>query len=699
MMRVRVVLLLSMLFTSFCVNAATFTVINTNDSGVGSFRQAVLNANATPGADTIAFAIPGAGLHTITAASFWPQITEQVTIDGYTQPGSSAGTNAFPLPLNPVLQIELNGIQNQLNIGAGASGTVIRGLILNGVADSILVNASNVTIQGNFIGTNAAGTARASTNGFGIRHNTGDNLTIGGPNAADRNLIAGGSQGGIILGFSPVSSGHLIQGNFIGTDLTGTVSLGGITNPVGLSNVNNAQVLNNLISGNPGGGLDTINVTPNAMVVQGNLIGTQANGTSPLPNGNFGGILLRVGNVTIGGTGPGQPNIIAFNNGAGVIVRINANGNPILQNSIYANVLQGISLNDSFPGIPVPNDVGDADTVPGNRGQNYPVLSLPVIAAGSATITGTLNSQPSKQYRIEFFANAVCGASGFGQGQTFIGAITVVTDGSGNANIGPVAFPVPPGQSVITSTATDVATNDTSEFSQCPATVGTTTAVLSSLNPSVFGQSVTFTATVSGGTTPTGSVQFFDGATSLGTVPLSGASAALTTSALAVGTHPITAVYSGDIDDPGSTSPAVDQVVNPAAGAATTTGLLSSLNPSLFGQSVTFTATVSGGTSPTGTVQFREGATVLATVSLAGSTAAFTTSALSVGTHPIVASYSGDADDAASSSPTVNQVVTSNGGPPPGVVPQPVPVLPWPLLGLLAALLGFFGVRKAGKSR
>lgn len=186
---------------------------------------------------------------------------------------------------------------------------------------------------------------------------------------------------------------------------------------------------------------------------------------------------------------------------------------------------------------------------------------------------------------------------------------------------------------------------------------------------------------------------------SRGLLPLSGTSAALTTSALAVGAHPITAVYSGDIDDPGSTSPAISQVVNPAAGAATTTGLLSSVNPSLFSQSVTFTATVSGGTSPTGTMQFREGATVLATASLAGSTAAFTTSSLSVGTHPIVASYSGDADDAASSSPTVNQVVSSNGGPPPGVVPQPVPVLPWPLLGLLAALLGFFGVRKAGKSR
>jgi len=695
-MRARVIAFAVTLLTSMWVNAATFNVVNTNDSGAGSFRQAILDANANPGADVIAFAIPGAGLHTITAASFWPPITEQVTIDGYTQPGSSPGTNAFPLPINAVPLIELTGVQNQLNVSSTAAGTVIRGLITSGTGDTIVVNASNVKVQGNFIGTNAAGTARASISGFGIRHNVGDNLTIGGPNAADRNLLVGGGQGGAIIGFSPVSTGHLIQGNFIGTDVTGTIALADVS-AVGLDNVNNTQVLNNLISGNPGGGLDTINVTPNfGMIIRGNLIGTQANGTSPLPNGNFGGINLNISNATVGGTSAGQPNVIAFNNGPGVWVRLNQNSNPISQNSIYSNTLQGITLQQSTPGIPTPNDPGDADFVPGNRGQNYPVLNVPVIASGNATISGTLNSQPSKTYRIEFFANAACGPTGFGQGQTFIGSVNVATDGSGNANIGPVTLAVPAGQSVITATATDPATSDTSEFSQCPAAVGTTTALNSSLNPSVFGQSVTFTATVSGATTPTGTVQFFDGASSLGTVALSGASAALTTSTLAVGTHPITAVYSGDIDDPGSTSPVVSQVVNSAAGAATSTGLVSSLNPSLFGQSVTFTATVSGGTSPTGTVQFSEGATILATVPLAGGTAAFTTSALSVGAHPIVATYSGDVDDAGSTSSTVTQIVTSTGGPSSGGV-QPVPVLPWPLLALLAAAMGVFGWRRGRK--
>ena len=602
-MRSRILLFAAALLASCVVHAATFSVTNTNDSGVGSLRQAILNANASAGADTIAFAIPGAGVHTITPASVLPNITEQVTIDGYTQPGSSPGTNAFPAPLNPVLQIELSGLSARLIVDG--AGTVIRGLVINQSFDSIAVNAANVTVAGNFIGTNAAGTAVPGTfSGFGVRHTAGDNLTVGGASAADRNLITGGSQGGITIGFSPVSTGHLIQGNFFGTDVTGTVSLAPVS-AVGLNNINNAQVLNNLISGNPAGGLDTIGVTPNTMVVRGNLIGTQADGTSPLPNGNFGGILLRVSNVTIGGTAPGEPNTIAFNNGAGIILRINTNGNPIIANSIHSNTLLGIAMNESVPGVPIMNDAGDVDVVPGNRGQNYPVLNLPVIAAGSATISGTLNSQASKQYRIEFYANAACGLQGYGQGQTLIGVLpNVMTDAGGNATLGPVVFAVPPGQNVITATATDVATNDTSEFSQCPAAVGTTTALGSSLNPSQVGQSVTFTATVSGGTSPTGTVEFFDGATSLGTVALAGATATLTTSALTVGSHPITAVYSGDADDPGSTSPQVSQVVNAI-------------------------------------------------------------------------------------------------GPPPPTsgTPVPVPVLPWPLLALLAALMGVLGLRRGGKDR
>lgn len=334
----------------------------------------------------------------------------------------------------------------------------------------------------------------------------------------------------------------------------------------------------------------------------------------------------------------------------------------------------------------------------GNDSQNYPVITSAVVVAGNATISGTLNSLASTQFRIEFFANAACGAQGYGQGQTFIGFTTVTTSGSGNATFGPLVFAVPAGQAVITSTATDVTLGNTSEFSQCLPTGGpaaTTTALSSSLNPSLVGQSVTFTATVTGAS-PTGTVQFRDGVTVLGTVALAGTTATLTTSALAVGTHPITAVYSGDVDDLTSTSPVVNQVVNPAGPGATSTSIGSSLNPSLVGQSVTFTATVTGA-SPTGTVQFLNGASVLGTVALIGNTATFTTSALAQGVHPITAAYSGDADDAASTSPVLNQVVNAVG--PAAPPPADIPTLSEWMLMLMATLVALFGLQRIRQRR
>jgi len=209
-MRARILLLAAAWWTSCLVHAATFTVINTNDSGAGSLRQALTDANGTAGPHTIQFAIPGVGLHTINVASFLPTIDEQVTIDGYSQPGAAVGTNAFPAPLNPVLQIQISGLQAQLVVNAGGAGTTIRGLVLNQSFEPIRVSASNVVVTGNFIGTDAAGTTANGGAGFGIRHNSGDNLRIGGPSPADRNLISNMSQGGVILDVFSGSTGHLI---------------------------------------------------------------------------------------------------------------------------------------------------------------------------------------------------------------------------------------------------------------------------------------------------------------------------------------------------------------------------------------------------------------------------------------------------------------------------------------------------------
>jgi hypothetical protein len=196
------------------------------------------------------------------------------------------------------------------------------------------------------------------------------------------------------------------------------------------------------------------------------------------------------------------------------------------------------------------------------------------------------------------------------------------------------------------------------KFSSCgQALAATTTSLVSSLNPSNSGQSVTFTATVSSlSGTPTGTVTFNDGATPLGTAALSGGQAQLSTSTLSVGTHSITATYNGSATFSTSTSAALMQTVN-ATIVATTTTLTSSLDPSVSGQSVTLTATVSPSTA-TGTVTFYDNGTSIGSAALSSGTAKLSISTLSVGTHPITATYNGDSKDSSSTSNIVSQNVT-----------------------------------------
>jgi hypothetical protein len=186
----------------------------------------------------------------------------------------------------------------------------------------------------------------------------------------------------------------------------------------------------------------------------------------------------------------------------------------------------------------------------------------------------------------------------------------------------------------------------------------TSTSVFASVNPSTYGKAVTFTATViqSFGATATGTVTFKDGATTLGTSALSGGTAALTTSTLAGGAHSIAAVYGGSANDVASNSSALSHTVNKAA---TSTTVTSSANPSSFGQSVTFKATVKSSTSgtPAGSVTFKDGATVLSTVPLSGGVATFNIGDLSVASHSITVDYAGNNDFLTSASGTLTQTV------------------------------------------
>ncbi len=231
------------------------------------------------------------------------------------------------------------------------------------------------------------------------------------------------------------------------------------------------------------------------------------------------------------------------------------------------------------------------------------------------------------------------------------GAVTTYT--------GPFAVSVD-GANTVAFHSTDNANNEEATKSISFSITSTTTTTLSSsANPSLHGNPVTFTAvvvpTLSGGA-PSGTVTFKNGTVTLGTGSVSAGKATLSTTTLGVGAHSITAVYSGNSNFAGSTSVSIHQVVNKAA---TSTKVVSSLNPSTSGQNVTFTASVKSSTTgvPAGTVDFYNGGTKLGAHALSGGTAAFSTSTLSTGTHSITAVYVGNADYSTSTSPALSQKV------------------------------------------
>ncbi len=457
--------------------AATFTVINTLDSGAGSLRQAIIDANTAAGADTIIFSIPGSGLHTISPATNLPNITESVIIDGYSQSGSSV--NALALGDNAVLQIEVNGASvsngTGLNFNATVTGGEVKGLLMTKWNNAILLNgATNMTIDGNFFGTNAAGSATSSSTANGSAFfilNTATGNTIGGAASSARNLISGGTTAGITLGNSGTAN-NVIQNNYIGTNAAGTA---GLPNFVGIS-FNGAganTIRGNVISGNTStsafsAGIQLENTTSNIVVV-GNKIGTSADGLTAVPN--MYGITLTDGfsgganQNTIGTLA--EPNIIAFNTKAGVALQAFTSKvsrqNTIRYNSIFSNGTLGIDLGND--GI-TPNDAGDGDAGLFNDLQNFPVITSAQFGAGTVTIGGTLSSAPSSTYVVQFFQSTLCDASGAGEGQTYLGETTITTAASGVGTFN-VTFPGVAG-GFATATATDSQGN-TSEFSSCAA--------------------------------------------------------------------------------------------------------------------------------------------------------------------------------------------------------------------------------------
>jgi hypothetical protein len=286
-----------------------------------------------------------------------------------------------------------------------------------------------------------------------------------------------------------------------------------------------------------------------------------------------------------------------------------------------------------------------------NIGSTSSVLSEAILASTTTTLVSSLN--PSVFSQVVIFTATVTSSSGTppnGEAVTFKKGSTVL--GTGTLSGGSASFSTS-SLAVGTNSVTAVyagdstfATSTSKALSQVVDKATTTTAIVSSQNPSGYNQSVTITATVTPqfGGTPSGNLTFKNGTTTLKVATVTNGVATYTTTTFAVGTQSITAEYNGNASFLTSTSATLKQVVNPAT---TTTTLVSSVNPSDFGKSVTFTATLAsqfGGSSVKGTVTFMDGTTLLKTVTLDAGKATYTTSTLAVGTHNITATYNGGTD-------------------------------------------------------
>ncbi len=529
-------LLLGALLVSASAAASTFTVTNTNDSGPGSLRQAILDANANMGLDTIAFNIPGAGVHTISPLTNFDHLTDPVVINGYTQPGASANTLA--VGDDAVLLIELDGTNADgtgLSLSAGSS--TVRGLVFNRWSTSAVhidQSGGNV-VEGNFLGTDPTGMTIVGVSSWLLYLSNTSNNLIGGTTPAARNIVTGSEGGAGNNLLIEVSSDNTVQGNYFGINAAGVAAVPtqmiddvvisstsgttfGGTDP-GAANVvygprvavkfgqaNSTPTTNNVVQGNligtdasgtvgQGGlygiaGFDTGDASSNTIggagagagnlisgatvgiyiaangnwIIEGNRIGTDITGLSPVPNASDGiQIATNVATGQIGGLGAGEGNTIAFNRGAGVVVLPGAVDWPIRGNSFFSNATVGIDL-QSFAG-PSYNDPGDADDG-GNHLQNFPIVQS--VTTGATThVVGKFNSQPSTTYDLDFYVNPACPSfpREFLEGKTYMGSAPVTTDGAGHAAIDvTIPFATAAGERV-SVTATDPAGN-TSEFSQ-----------------------------------------------------------------------------------------------------------------------------------------------------------------------------------------------------------------------------------------
>jgi hypothetical protein len=409
-------------------------VCRTDTAGECTLRAAIEEANDTPGADTIEFDIgTTTAAQTIRPTSALPPITEAVTIDGYTQ--SDASPNTLDEGNDAVLKVQLDGRDVASGVDGlriEAAGSTIKGLVIRRFDRGYGVHitgagATGNRIEGNFIGLNRDGTTAPASTQAGV-HLAGDSNTVGGPEPEMRNVISGNGGDGVVFTGDETSDNK----------------------------------------------------------VQGNYIGTTADGTGDLGNDED-GVFIQFGtNLTaVGGTTRGAGNRIAHNGGDGISISHSifhtTEGNHILSNLIYKNAGLGIDLwgNTTNPNGVTGNDPDDADAGPNNL-QNFPVIRSAIKRTASTgtmtiSISGRLNSTPStptapQDFVIQCFLTGGAPASDYGEGYRLLATTPVITtDNRGNVRFtcdGTLPkLGQSPGQTV-SATATSIITGDTSEFSE-----------------------------------------------------------------------------------------------------------------------------------------------------------------------------------------------------------------------------------------
>jgi len=400
-----------------------------------------------------------------------------VTDSGNVVVGNYIGTDVTGTKAvaNTQAGVQIQGCANTIGGTAAGAGNVIsgngqQGIFLTGINGNVVGNV----IQGNLIGLDATGAGGLGNVNAGIGiANAAGNL-IGGTTAAARNVISANGNlssglGGVFFAYAG-TTGNQLQGNYIGTDVTGTLALGNANDGVYL--LQNAATnfiggsaagAGNLISAN---GVDGIYLNSASWnVIQGNFIGTRADGANALGN-TFHNVELDVNatNNTIGGSMAGTGNRIAFAHSiyAGVRVRDGSMNNLISGNSIFSNGALGIDLGSYGVSSIYDCESGMAANA-ANAGQNYPKLST-IYSGTSTRIRGTMDGKAGKSYTLQFFASPTGDPSGYGEGQIFLGQ-TNLTLGSICSSNFTAYLPVSVSTGwVVTATATD-ASNNTSEFS------------------------------------------------------------------------------------------------------------------------------------------------------------------------------------------------------------------------------------------